>query len=363
MDYLTKYFNCLIYFIGVIVSGLCPSKLMRKKIRMFFDIDKKHSTRALFIKHKQAGKIYMPLYTGCHLPPKEGFEIYNKYNERMQTFFLRGGYENMMDNIATSRYFIWDKYNFNLPVHFYLHNSMLETMGNPNKRYGLFIESESITPATYKIFEKNKGLEKDFDLIFTHTEKFLDKFENARLLPYCARLWCSLKDPSDKNNNPIKDWLELKHKNISIVSSNKKMCKLHYLRIDWANKCKQYGWADTFGNFDGGPCIPIEESLKNYRYSIAIENQIEPYWFTEKIVNCFATMTIPVYIGATKIDTFFNPDGIIQIQPKDYNNLETIINRCTKEFYEERINIILENYYKAFQFENINDYMYEKFLK
>lgn len=213
---------------------------------------------------------------------------------------------------------------------------------------------------SYKIFERNKGLEKDFDLIFTHTERFLDKFENARLLPYCARVWYSLKG---ENGNLDADWYAHKTKNISIVSSAKKMCKLHHLRIDWAKKCKQNNWADTFGDFDGGKIINIGESLKNYRYSIAIENQIESYWFTEKIVNCFASMTIPIYLGATKINEFFNPDGIIQVAPKDYDNLDKIIKMCTKEEYDRRLDAIKENYYKALQFENINDYMYEKYLK
>ena len=297
MELLVRYIKCLVFSLGIIISGLCPTKNMRRKIRELFNLDRKQSTRSLFINHRKAGKIYLPIYPGAFEPKRQKPEIYNKDGEKMNTYFIR-----TKNQVGFSKYFIWDYYNYNLPEQFYTQECMLETMGNPQKRYGLFIESESIIPATYKIFDKNKGLEKDFDMIFTHTERFLEKFDNARLVPYCADIWYSIKDPNGNNNEPVKDWYENKNKNISIVSSAKVMCELHKLRINWAKQCKQNGWADTFGDFDGGKIVPIGESLKNYRYSIAIENQIEPYWFTEKIVNCFATMTIPVYIGATKRD-------------------------------------------------------------
>ena len=355
-----RIFKCFIFFIGTCLSGLCPSKDLRRKIRDKFDLSRKNSTRSLFIKHKKAGKIYLPLYPNAFEPKRKLMDIYNKSGTRMDRYFIR-----TKNALVDSNYFIWDYYNYNLPEHFYTQECMLETFGKPDKRYGLFIEAESIIPSVYKIFEKNKGLEKDFDLIFTHTECFLEKYDNARLVPYCANFWYSFKDTNSNNivPPPIPDWYSLKNKNISIVSSAKTMCSLHHLRIEWAKQCKKNGWADTFGDFDGGELIPIEKSLKNYRFSIAIENQVEPYWFTEKIVNCFASMTIPIYIGATKIDKFFNPDGIIQVHPKDYDNLENIIKICTKEYYDERIDIVLENYYKSLQFENINDFMYLNYLK
>ena len=47
--------------------------------------------------------------------------------------------------------------------------------------------------------------------------------------------------------------------------------------------------------------------------ALIIENDITPYFFTEKITNCFISQTIPVYLGATQIHKFFNTDGIITI--------------------------------------------------
>ena len=72
--------------------------------------------------------------------------------------------------------------------------------------------------------------------------------------------------------------------------------------------------------------------------------------------------TIPIYIGARKIDDFFNPDGIIKMDVKDVNNLETILKQCTKEEYEQRLPAILDNFERVQCYRNMQDYLYEKLL-
>ena len=64
-----------------------------------------------------------------------------------------------------TKYFLTDRFNFGLKTHFYSHQAMLETMGNPDKKFGFLFESMGIVPEDYKIFDKHKGLNKDFDLI------------------------------------------------------------------------------------------------------------------------------------------------------------------------------------------------------
>ena len=88
---------------------------------------------------------------------------------------------------------------------------MLETMGNPLKRYGFFPEPYSIAPYDYNVFKTKKGIEKDFDLIFTFSEEILDKIPNSKFVPFCANIWCA---------DEIQDNLYLsKNKNISNKSS------------------------------------------------------------------------------------------------------------------------------------------------
>ena len=107
--------------------------------------------------------------------------------------------------------------------------------------------------------------------------------------------------------------------------------------------------------------IKIAESLTNYRYSFAIENNINEFYFTEKLLNCFASMKIPIYLGAEKIDKFFNKDGIIIIKEKDLENIDNIIDKCNKADYEDRKEAILDNFERVKKYLCVEDFLYETY--
>ena len=73
--------------------------------------------------------------------------------------------------------------------------------------------------------------------------------------------------------------------------------------------------------------------------------------------------TIPIYIGARKISEFFNPDGIIQISVDDVGSIEKILKSCTEEEYNNRLSAVLDNYNRSLMYKNVEDYMFEKYLK
>ena len=154
-----------------------------------------------------------------------------------------------------------------------------------------------------------------------------------------------------------------KSKNISMLSSNKKLCDLHLKRILTANKLKHNPNVDTFGTFDGGQFVDPYETLRDYRYSIVFENEISPYCFTEKLTNCFATQTIPIYIGASKIGEFFDEDGIIRISENEIDNIENIIKQCSEDDYISRKDAIMKNFLAVQKFSNNEDYMYKTYIK
>ena len=304
------------------------------------------------VKNKAYGYVYLPNYNNKVQIIDGDSNLYNEFGEKLEVFFIRDKhYRN--HPYRDSRYFMWDRYNIGLKTHFYSHESMLETMGNPDRRYGFLTESPAIVPKSYKLFDKFKGLNKDFDLIFTYSEDILERFDNARYVPFGAGLYNGSFAPLDAYKN--------KTKNVSIISSEKTMCDLHKFRLQLAWDCKNNKLADTFGTFDGGGWISLDDTLRNYRYSICIENIVEPYFFTERLVCALANQTVPIYLGATKIDKFFNADGIIQINTK--SDIKKILKECTKEDYENRLPAILENYEKVKYFTNAFDYLYENYLK
>lgn len=289
-------------------------------------------------------------------PVKEYPEVYNREGRKLDFFFLK---DQIMAPYSGSRYFMWDRCNYGLDTHFYTHNNMLQTQGTPSHKYGMLIESRQIVPDNYRIFEKNRGLEKEFEAIYTYDAELLNDIPNAKFFPACANVWYGKKG---KEFFWDKECYQKKSKNISIVSSDKKMCHLHEVRLELSRYCKRNGLADTFGTFDGGKQCLIDDSLRDYRFSIIIENDTSDYFFTEKLTNCFASQTIPIYLGAGKIDEFFNKDGIIIISEKQIDDIENIIQKCTMEYYHAHLDAILDNYNRVFQYQNVSDWLYEHYF-
>ena len=307
-------------------------------------------------------KIYPPIYNQAVALPSDYPIVYNKFGQPMEFFFIRDAHTAHTPYGSKSNFFIWDRYNIGLDYQFYSHNSMLERMKGPNEGtkhfYGMLIESEIITPDDYLLFDKHKQLASEFEAIFTYSSKILNKLDNAVFMPFNATLWYGTKEQGGVLSEKA---YEHKNKNISIIASNKLMCEMHKFRKAVAEKSKSCKLADTFGTFDGGPRVPkIADVLTDYRYNIAIENYIDDYYFTEKLLNCFASMTVPIYCGAPKIHEFFNIDGIITIKPTDLDNLEKILSQCSEKDYLQRLPAIKENYEKALEYSNIDDVLYKK---
>ena len=96
-------------------------------------------------------------------------------------------------------------------------------------------------------------------------------------------------------------------------------------------------------------------------YHIAIENVMLMNWFTEKILDCFMTRTIPIYLGTKNIGDFFNLDGIIVV-----NSVDEIIEACNKltpEFYYSKVEAMEDNYQRAMKYINPNKMISDRVLE
>lgn len=283
-------------------------------------------------------------------------EVFNKYGERMEIFFMSDREGPHLPNDKNSRYIIWDRFNYGNHTHFYTHDEIFRTVGKPKRKFAVLIESRAIKPYSYENVLKHKDyVEKNFDLLFTFDAQILNTISNARFAPLGAVIWCGTGmgyhiKIADSNFTISPENYRRKTKNISMISSAKEFCPMQALRKALALKCKKESLADTFGPFDGGPVVAMELPFEHYRYSIVVENDITPFYFTEKIMNAFAAQTIPIYLGATEIGRFFNADGIIQIGIKDCEHIENILKRCTAEEYERRLPAVLDNFNRAMQY-------------
>ena len=303
------------------------------------------------VTHKY-GRIYLPIYVSSQeLCPKEP-EIYNADGTPIRTIFFRDKHF-IAESPQVSKYYMFDKYNFGLPIHFYTNSTIRQTMGNPDKKYALFVETESIVPQDYLFFDRHPDLAKEFNAVFTYSDKLLNKLPNAKFVPFAAGIWnaADIKD----------DMYKYKTKNVSMLCSHKRMCELHNYRYNLAHKLKREALADTFGTFDGGKYAELSEVLNPYRYTFCLENDVTPYYFSERLTSALAAQTIPIYLGATKIDKFFNTDGFIIINTE--SDIEQVLKQCTPEEYERRLPAILDNYQRAKQYLNVWDFIYEEYLR
>ena len=318
-----KILNGLVLFLCCFI----PSKTMRKKIRKCLSLD--------------PYLYYTPPTTMFSSNPPA---LYNNKGEKLQVFFISSEYY-----AGGGQKIYWDMHNIGLPVHFYQDDCCTNIMGNPTKKYAWLVEPPPIKPTINESFEY-KGLHKDFDLVLTHNDKLLDKIPNARLLPYWS-VWYGKEVRGNKKDNVRTDedlWC-FKDKDISMMCSYKILTPLHQIRHEITHRAQQSGKIDVFGKFNGGAEVLFKSiSLEKYRFSIVVENHLSSYYFTEKILDCFASMTIPLYLGASKIGDFFNTDGIIFIDKT--TNLNEIIKFCTKEEYESRLEAIKDNYHRIVKY-------------
>lgn len=95
------------------------------------------------------------------------------------------------------------------------------------------------------------------------------------------------------------------------------------------------------------------EMFKDSMFHIVFENCTDTSCFTEKLIDCLITKTIPCYYGPNDIDKYFNTTGWII-----FNETDTIdsfidkINRLTPEHYHQHKNIIEQNYQTAKNYVN-----------
>lgn len=195
------------------------------------------------------------------------------------------------------------------------------------KNFAMLLEPRSMIGDAYRYALEHANY---FSYIFTHDSELL-RLPNARMFTW-GDVW--LTTDSEKT------------KGISLVTSYKNWCPLHNVRLELAEYYKNRPEVDVFYGDWNNPNIPNvkpEEYLEHYKFSIIIENDIDEFWYTEKILNCFSTKTVPIYVGATKIYQLFNADGIITVD--NYHDIPRIIEHLNiDEAYNNRLEAIEDNF-------------------
>lgn len=237
------------------------------------------------------------------------------------------------------KYIEWVKEDCGISIYT---DEFIKTNDIDKNAMALLIEPRSIQPAIYEYIKENYT---KFKYVFTHDDILLNALPNAKKIVFGG-----IYDTSNSK----------KTKQISMVSSDKQMCELHIQRLKLIRELADNPKVDCLGTWNGGKYVSTKEAHKEYRFAIVIENYISDYWFTEKICNCFANKCIPIYLGARKINEYFNADGIIQANSID--DIKSIILNldCDTE-YEKRINAVNENYERVKKYRCFEDWFYNEY--
>jgi hypothetical protein len=245
-----------------------------------------------------------------------------------------------------SKYIDWNRSAVNLSDKcvFYTDYSLDQVNVNYNNRFAWILESPDITTESHRWIALNNKL---FDTVLTNNKELLVKGENFK---FCPTGGCWIK-PKDQK-------IYEKTKMLSIIASAKRMTHGHNLRhqiIQYFNNI-----IDVYGRIYN----PIEyklDGLKDYAFSLTIENTQKDYYFTEKLIDCFMTGTVPIYWGCPSIGDFFNLNGMIIFN--NINELPKILEELSFEKYNEMKDAINDNFEKAKEYLIAEDYIYKNYLE
>lgn len=180
-----------------------------------------------------------------------------------------------------------------------------------------------------------------FDEVYTLRKDFLELSPKFKFLP----VWGSWIKYGDRK---IYD----KNKNLSIIASYKRQTVGHNLRHTIISLF--HNNMDVFGS--GYKSIEDKvEGLIDYRFSLVIENTKQDYYFTEKLLDCFNTGTVPIYWGCPSIGDFFDSKGILNFDSLD--DLHLIIESLSPEKYLSMKENIANNYVLANKYKTPEDYL------
>jgi len=207
-------------------------------------------------------------------------------------------------------------------------------------KVGWLVECRSVHPMAY---EKVIQVEDQLDYIFTFDEQLLARGEKyvknligtSRIIQAHAGIY-------------------KKSKLVSLIASEKTYCEGHSYRHQIVNQLKEKHPIDLWGRaYKAMPEGFKALALAEYGFSIVVENSKYKDYFTEKIVDCFRTGTVPIYWGCENIQEYFDMDGIIVFN--SIPELDDILGSITLEDYKERLGFVINNFELANKWISMDD--------
>jgi hypothetical protein len=187
------------------------------------------------------------------------------------------------------------------------------------------------------------AMSKNFDAVLTHNQYFA--LHNG---------W--LYYPHGGSRIALEDWdIRKKTKNISILLSDKTSMRGHRLRHEIVER-----YRDKFDAVLGldAHVRPID-AYGDYRYSVIVENERAPGYFTERLIDCLSMGTVPIYWGAPNITEFFTDESILEFD--GVGDIQFDLECADQDHYDSAKEGILANWRIARLYRICEDTIYEKY--
>jgi hypothetical protein len=221
------------------------------------------------------------------------------------------------------------------------------------KKVAWIIEPPIINGEIHANMSKEENYSK-FDHVCTYNRWLEDKIPNFKFVPH-AGTWLRQQDIG--------------------IHGKPKLCSMIFSHKDWNASHRQRkrvfdminDSSVDFVNFYGtGSPNPIDfkiDGLRDYMFSIAMENEAPPYlfspntdYFSEKLIDCLLAGCIPIFYGNPTVLNYFNPDGIIVVTDPD--QVVPALEKLSPDLYLSKLDAVKENFEIARSYMNPEDIIY-----
>lgn len=171
-----------------------------------------------------------------------------------------------------------------------------------------------------------------FDKIYTHNPDLLNRFPQAEFLAF-GSCWINFEDFKPNKQN-----------HISFVTSSKSFTDGHRLRnqiYKYLDHIDQINEFEIYQHKSPPYHSRRNDFFETSKFHIAVENCREKNYFSEKLIDCFASKTIPIYCGCPNIGEFFNLRGMIIF--KTLEELKDKLNNLSSKDYDDMLPFVEEN--------------------
>jgi hypothetical protein len=279
--------------------------------------------------------------------------------------------QNHPDTIIHSSWFDKNKYIKHIPQPSCIIVDNIYYLSDSLPNIFIYVEPKTIYDiSNYLIENYNK-----YHTIFTYDEDVLKKCPNARKYiygtswiknTYNGTVWVENDYCNDinisKKEFKISNLAGTKlinnsegHKFRQVIHHNQE--KLKAYPITFFRSYNQHPHIKDYGN---NPFLISDKGSHNkellfdtFQFAIIIENSKQVNYFTEKIVDCLITKTIPIYWGCPNISDFFDTTGWIILDTIDIDKLYQKLKILNNKYYNEYFNFIEKNYELAKQYADL----------